>query len=505
MALALYAQASYEEVLRCRLAGVRWLRLGGADGALAGKPAITRARTRLGAAPSRELFERVARPFAEPGLPGAWYRERRLVGLDGTTIDLPDTPEREARFGRPGASRGTAGFPQLRLLTLAETGTHAIWALAVGRYDTSEMRLAADLLPRLRPGMVCLADRAFVGCALWHGATASGAGLVWRVRANRILPCQERLADERPARRGGRLVVRVIDYRLDGVPDAEPPYRLITTLLEPDTAPAAELAALDRERWESEGVFAELKLTLAGTRLQLRSRRADLALPELYGLVLMHLALRRPMVDAGRTTGSGPDTLCFLHAVRVVRRHVPFHAAFSPSPAPPDDGAPPAWEHRRARRAAPWPAPSAHRQAHDEQLPDQGPRRPGAVGLRPAALRPAHPDRRSSRGDNAPSCRQTVRSSASARAARGRPKAAPETCRESFWLDHARAWRARNLTRLASCEYQHLEPRNFNPWVARRRGRMRRSSRGARSQVSSIGARALARSSSDPHTGPKSP
>ena len=177
MALALYAQASYGEVLRCLLEGVRWLRLGGADVALASKSAITRARTRLGAAPLKELFARVARPFAEPGLPGAWYRDRRLISLDGTTIDLPDTPELEARFGRPGASRGTAGFPQLRLLTLTETGTHAIFAFAMGRYDTSEARLAPELLQQLRVGMLCLADRAFVGFELWRTASGSGADL----------------------------------------------------------------------------------------------------------------------------------------------------------------------------------------------------------------------------------------------------------------------------------------------------------------------------------------
>ena len=283
MALALYAQASYGEVLRCLLEGVRWLRLGGADVALASKSAITRARIRLGAAPLKELFARVARPVRRAGLPGAWFRGRRVVSLDGTTIDLPDTPELEEHFGRPGASRGTSSFPQLRLLTLTETGTHAIWALAMGRYDTSEVRLAPELLQQLRPGMLCLADRAFVGFELWRTASASGADLLWRARANQILPCRKRLADgsylsclyastKQRRHDDGGLVVRVIDYRLDGVPDAEPLYRLITTLLEPDTAPAAELAALYHERWESEGTFAELKVTLPGKRLLLRSR-----------------------------------------------------------------------------------------------------------------------------------------------------------------------------------------------------------------------------------------
>src|SRR5829696_189113 len=290
MALALYAQASYGEVLRCLLEGVRWLRLRGADVALAGKSAITRARARLGAEPLKALFARVACPLAAADTPGAWYRGRRLVSLDGTTIDLPDAPALEQRFGRPPASRGESGFPQLRLLTLTETGTHAIFAVAVDRYEASEVRLAPELLQHLTPGMLCLADRAFVGFELWRTATATGADLL---------------------------------------------CRLVTTLLEPDTAPATELAALYHERWESEGTFAEFKVSLPGERLMLRSRRADLAEQELFGLLLAHFALRRLMHEAGRQAGCDPDTLSFLHTVRIVRRHLPFHAAFSPSPAPP--------------------------------------------------------------------------------------------------------------------------------------------------------------------------
>ena len=133
MALALYAQASYGEVLRCLLEGVRWLCLRGADVALADKSAITKARARLGAEPLKALFARVASPLAAADTPGAWYQGRRLVSLDGTTIDLPDTPALEQRFGRPPASRGESSFPQLRVLTLTETGTHAIFAVAVDR------------------------------------------------------------------------------------------------------------------------------------------------------------------------------------------------------------------------------------------------------------------------------------------------------------------------------------------------------------------------------------
>ena len=383
MALALYAQSSYGEVLRGLLEGVRWLRLGGAELAVATKSAVTRARVRLGTAPVRVLFERLARPFATPGVPGAWYRGCRLVSLDGTTLDLPDAPELEARYGRPGASRGTSSYPQLQLLSLTECGTHAIFAVALDRYDASEVRLAPALLTRLRPEMLCLADRAF---ELWREAATSGANLLWRLRANQVLPCRQRLADgsylsrlyASPAHRRrdeDGLVVRVIEYRLEGVPGAEPLYRLVTTLLDPAAAPAAELAALYQERWESEGTFAELKVSLPGERLMLRSRRADLVEQEVYGLLLVHLALRQLMYEASRQNGCDPDQLSFLHTVRVVRRHLPFHAAFSPSAAPADaaDGA--GRDPGRAGRAKPRPAQPARGQAQDEQLSHQGPRR----------------------------------------------------------------------------------------------------------------------------------
>src|SRR3954451_19769430 len=252
VALALYAQASYGEVLRCLLEGVRWLRLRGADVTVADKSAITKARVRLRAEPLEGLFARVACPLAEADTPGAWYRDRRLVSLDGTTIDLPDAPALERRFGRPPASRGESGFPQLRLLTLTETGTHAIFAVAVDRYDASEVGLAPELLRQLRPGMLCLGDRAFVGFELWRAATATGADLLWRLRKNQVLPCRERLPDgsylsrlyaspQHRRHHDGGGDVRVVDYRLEGVPEAEPLYRLATTLLDPALAPAAEL------------------------------------------------------------------------------------------------------------------------------------------------------------------------------------------------------------------------------------------------------------------------
>ena len=221
-----------------------------------------------------------------------------------------------------------------------------MFAVALGRYNTSEVRLAPLVLRQLQPNMLCLGDRAFLGSKLWRLATATGADLLWRVRLNQVLPCHQRLPDgsylsrlyassrQRGQNVGGQ-IVRVIEYRLEGVADAQPLYRLVTTLLDPAVAPATELAALYHERWESEGTFAELKVSLPGQRLMLRSRRADLAEQELYGFLLVHLALRQLIHAASQKAGCDPDTLSFLHTVRIVRRHLPFHAAFSPSAAAP--------------------------------------------------------------------------------------------------------------------------------------------------------------------------
>ena len=169
------------------------------------------------------MYERVARPLAEPGLAGAFYRGLRLVSLDGTTILVPDEPELERRFGRPSRSRGPGAFPQARLLALMESGTHAIFAAAIGRYDTSEVALAPPLLERLWPGMLCLADRGFVGFELWQAArvpTCCGASSPTRsfrrqAPARRVVP-ELPAALVRPAQ-AHAVVVRVIEYRLDGV------------------------------------------------------------------------------------------------------------------------------------------------------------------------------------------------------------------------------------------------------------------------------------------------
>jgi hypothetical protein len=341
IALALYMQSSTREVLRCLLEGVQWLLGPGATVKVAGKSGISQARTRVGWQPLQQLHDAVVRPIAVPETRGAWYRTWHLVSLDGSTLDVADQPENERVFGRPAASRGTSAFPQLRFVALVENGTHVLFGTQWGRCDTGETTLAEQVVRCLRAGMLCLADRLFYGYALWTRAAATGAALLWRVKKNLRLPCEQRLPDgsslsriyptakdQRHGRKG--VVVRVIEYQLVGVPGAEPIYRLLTTILDPEAAPAAELAALYHERWEIETALDELKTHLRGARIVLRSKMPDLVKQEFYGLLLAHFAVRGLMHEAALKAGEDPDRLSFLHAVRVVRRQIARFAALPP-------------------------------------------------------------------------------------------------------------------------------------------------------------------------------
>ncbi len=348
IALALYMQVSYREVLRCLLEGLCWLAGPDAKVHAAGPSGISQARTRLGAAPVRRLYEEVVAPIATAATPGAWYRAHRIVTLDGTTLDIADTRANARAFGRPKSSRvahAMGAFPQLRLVGLVETGTHVVFGATLGRYTDSEAALAPAVLTALQPDMLCLADRYFLGFDLWQQAAATGAALVWRAKMSVVLPVEARSADGsyRSALRWNRhcrsrdrtpIPVRVIEYALPGVSGAEARYRLVTTLLDPATAPAAELAALYHERWgEIEGAFDELKTHLRGARIVLRSKTPELVRQEAYGLLLVHFAVRGLMHEAAlRATphARDPDTLSFVHAVRVIRRTLPRVAAFPP-------------------------------------------------------------------------------------------------------------------------------------------------------------------------------
>lgn len=342
IALALYMQASYREVLRCLLEGIQWLLGPGAEVKVAGKSGISQARSRLGWEAVQQLHDEVVRPIAVAATRGAWYGGWRLVSLDGSTLDVADESDNEKAFGRPGASRGASAYPQIRFVSLVENGTHVLFGSAMGDYRTGEITLAQKVLRSLRPGMLCLADRNFFGFSLWNEARKTGADLLWRVKKNLRLRCEQQLADgsylsriyasERDWRhQANGVLVRVIDYRLEGVAGAEPIYRLVTTILDPRQAPAQELAALYHERWEIETALDELKTHLRGSQIVLRSKTPGLVRQEFYGLMMAHFAIRGLMHEAALEGDIDPDRLSFLHAVRVVRRKLAVFGAISPS------------------------------------------------------------------------------------------------------------------------------------------------------------------------------
>ena len=195
IALALYMQSSYREVLRCLLEGVQWLLDPSSLVKLAGKSGISQARTRLGWEPMRQLHDEVVRPIAEPATKGAWYGKWRLVSLDGSTLDVADEASNDVAFGRPGASRGNSAYPQIRFVSLVENGTHVLFGSRMADYATGEITLAKSALGGLRSDMLCLADRQFFGFALWTQAQATGANLLWRIKKNMRLASDRRLPD----------------------------------------------------------------------------------------------------------------------------------------------------------------------------------------------------------------------------------------------------------------------------------------------------------------------
>lgn len=342
IALTLYMQVSYREVLRCLLEGVKWLLGPEWEVKVAGKSGISQARTRLGWEPLKQLHDEVVAPIAVKKTKGAWYRRWRTVSLDGSTLDVADNQNNEKAFGRPSASRGTSAYPQVRFVSVVENGTHVLFGTQLGGYHDGEVTLAHKVLSALKKGMLCLADRNFFGFDLWKKAHASGADLLWRVKRNLRLPCEKRLSDgsslstiyrsdkDRRQQCNG-IRVRVIEYTLQGVAGAEPIYRLVTSILDPSQAPAEELAALYHERWEIETALDELKTHLRGSKIVLRSKTPDLVRQEFYGLMMTHFAVRGLMHEAALKEGEDPDRLSFLHAVQVVRRKVPQFVAIPPS------------------------------------------------------------------------------------------------------------------------------------------------------------------------------
>jgi hypothetical protein len=339
--MALHSEGSYEDVLALLTDGLAWSSET-EPVKLPSKSAIFQARARLGADPVRVLFERVAQPLAELAAPGAWLAGRRLVAIDGTCLDVADTVDNDEWFGRPGVMKGDrAAFPQARVVAVAECATHVVFDAVVGPYSTSENTMAREVIDRLEPGMVLLADRGFCGFPLWNRAVATGADLLWRAMPNmkprhvETLEDGSWIAELRPSGNPGRtaepLIIRVIDYELDDGRPNDNTYRLFTTILDPNEASAVDLAIAYAQRWEIEAVFDELKVHQRGPRIVLRSKSPDLVLQEIWGHLCCHFAIRTLMWEAAGHANVDPDRVSFVAALRIARRSISAARDFSPS------------------------------------------------------------------------------------------------------------------------------------------------------------------------------
>lgn len=325
LALALFAQDSYEDVVDNLVSAIPELR----EHAPA-KSSLVAARRRLGAAAMRALFEQVAAaPVADAGTVGARWCGYRTLGVDGFVLELSDTAGNREHFGAPSNSAGRPiGYPQARVVTLVETGTRAPIAGVIGTYHDGEPTLAYQLVGAVGPGDLVLLDRCFPSVKLWQAFASRGAALVMRAdtRIARhgvwALPDSTYLAQiwqtGHPGRKGAEHVtVRVVEYRVNGGET----IRILTSLTDPDAYPAAQLAALYAERWQHECSIGQLKTHQHGPAV-LRSRDPALVRQEIWAMLTVHHALCRLIARIADERGQDPERISFTKVLKDARRTV---------------------------------------------------------------------------------------------------------------------------------------------------------------------------------------
>jgi hypothetical protein len=298
------------------------------------------ARQRLGGAPVRHLFEQTVRPLARPETPGAFAYGLRLVGIDGTVYDVPDSDANAAAFVRPSGSRGEGAFPQVRKLSLVELGTHAELGMVIKTTSCGERTMVEGLLRHLTPGMLLLLDQGFFSEKLWRTLVAKSVHVLARGTTQMVLRPTCVLSDgsylsklyksdyDRRKDRDG-VVVRVIRYTLND------PHRvghgeehvLITTLLDDALYPAMELIVWYHERWEHELTFDEQKTHQDPPRptkpTPLRSETPRGVIQEIYAVSLAHFVIRALMSEAAATVALDPDRLSFTGCFQILKCRLP--------------------------------------------------------------------------------------------------------------------------------------------------------------------------------------
>ena len=307
---------------------------------------LSRARTRLGADPLHMLFDEVAGPVGADDAAGVFCCGLRVVSVDGSSTDVPNSQENDAYFGRPANATRAGAFPQVRWLAAAESGTGALVGATIGPYTVGEQTLAVDLLPAFGVEMLVLADRNFLSHTLARDVLGTGAHILWRASASfRLTPIAvladgSYLAVLHPRRKadGPPITVRVIEYTVHtstagdsaGEEESSEVFALVTDLLDPEAYPALDLACAYPMRWEAETVIGHHKTDMGAGMAVLRSKDPEGVAQEMWALFAVYQAIHTLIGAALDATGIPPDKVSFPHALAAVTDSVT--AGFPPSP-----------------------------------------------------------------------------------------------------------------------------------------------------------------------------
>ena len=327
IALGVFCRDSYRQVFR-------WLQPYRRKGTPP-RSSLCEARQRLGVSPLRRLYETAVELLGKPDTPGAFYQGMRLMAIDGFVVDVADTEKNERAFGRPGSGRSPGAFPQVRVLSLCETGSHVLWRSLLKPCHRGEIPMARYLMRFLTPDMLLLWDRNFLSYDMVEKVISQQAQLLARIKKNLVFEPIEELSDgsylaklyrnakDRRHDRDG-IAVRIIDYTFHDPqrPGSGEKHRLLTTLLDAAAHPAETLIELYHERWEEELAIDELK-THQRERPVLRSQTPAGVVQEIYGLLIGHYVIRTLIQQAANTQGIDPQRLSFTNTLKILRCRLP--------------------------------------------------------------------------------------------------------------------------------------------------------------------------------------